>query len=332
MNYSIDQWVIFFFIYCFIGWIWECSYVSIRTKKLTNRGFMRGPVLPIYGFGAVLMVWVGLPLMAHPVIMFFVGLLCASTMEYFTGDIMQRLFKVRYWDYTGCLLNIKGHVCLKASLAWGTFTLLMNYFVHKPIERLVLGVSDNVIHVIAFIGTILFVADYSVAFKTAMELRDVIISMEQFRKELDRMEKRLEVAIAFAEDSRQQAKDAFATKVEDNTAKAKLRMEERMDMLEKRIEEAREKLSAIDLAYEINSKKDELQENIEAKKLEFMQQMMEYKLRNAVMRTRLQESAKRRGVLYRHMIRNNPLVSDNFKEVLDEIKTRVNEHGKKGNE
>ena len=139
MNYSIDQWVIFFFIYCFIGWIWECSYVSIRTKELTNRGFMRGPVLPIYGFGAVLMVWVGLPLMAHPVIMFFVGLLCASTMESFTGDIMQRLFKVRYWDYTGCLLNIKGHVCLKASLAWGTFTLLMNYFVHKPIERVVLG-------------------------------------------------------------------------------------------------------------------------------------------------------------------------------------------------
>ena len=306
--------------------------MSIRTKKFTNRGFMRGPVLPIYGSGAILMVWVGLPLKEHPIIMFFTGLICASTLEFFTGDIMQRLFKVRYWDYTGCFLNLKGHICLKASIAWGCFTIIMNYFAHKPIERAVLGVSDNILHVIVFIITIAFVADYTLAFKTAMELRDVIISMEQFKKELDRMEKRLDVAIAFAEDSRQQAKEEFIAKVEDNTAKAKQRLEERMDELERRIDLAKEKLASIELVEDISNKKDELQEEFETKKQELLHQIAEFKVSNAVMRTRLRENSKRRGALYRHMIRNNPLVSDHFMDTLEEIKYRVNEHGKKGKE
>ena len=329
MSYSLDQWLIFFYIYCFIGWIWECSYVSIRTKKLTNRGFMRGPVLPIYGSGAILMVLVGMPLIDHPVAMFFAGLVCASTLEYFTGDIMQRLFKVRYWDYSKCFLNLKGHICLKASLAWGVFTILMNYFAHKPIERMVLSVSENILHVVVLVFTIAFVADYSLAFKTAMDLRDVIIAMDKFKEELDRMEKRLDVAIAFAEDSRHQATEAFVAKVEDNTAKAKLRMEERMIELENKVEEAKKKLSESKLVDEINNLKEEYNENLEQKRLELLEQISEIKLANAVMRNRLQESAKRRGALYRHMVRNNPLTSERFDEILEEIKIRVNEHKKR---
>lgn len=324
MSYSLDQWLMFFFIYCFIGWIWECSYVSIRTKKLTNRGFMRGPVLPIYGSGAVLMVFVGMPLIKYPVAMFFAGLICASTLEYFTGDIMQRLFKVRYWDYSDCFLNVKGHICLKASLAWGTFTIIMNYFAHKPIEKLVLGITDNVLHTIVFIFTIAFVADYSLAFKTAMDLRDVIIAMEHFRDEMERMERRLDVAIAFAEDSKNQA----IAKAMDNTVKAKLRMEEQMDEIERKVEIAKEKLSAASLMEELSSLKNEYGESMETKRLEMLEQIAEIKLTTVVTRTKLQESAKKRGAMYRHMVRNNPLSSDKFSEVLDEIKIRVNEHKK----
>ncbi len=329
MSYSVDQWLIFFFIYCFLGWIWECSYVSIRTKKLTNRGFMRGPVLPIYGFGAVLMVFVGMPLINYPVAMFFAGLICASTMEYFTGDIMQRLFKVRYWDYTGCLLNIRGHVCLKASLAWGTFTLLMNYFAHRPIERVVLGFTEPVLHVMALLFTALFVADYSLSFKTAMDLREVIINMERFKEELERMEKRIDVAIAFAQDSRQQVKEEIKIKVEDNTAKAKIRLEARMDELERRLEDAKNKLAQMDIVDDLTAKIDEYDENIAIKRQEFMEQIAEFKLYNEVMKNRLRESAKRRGALYRHMISNNPLSSDKFKDTIEEIKELVHEHSLK---
>jgi len=304
--------------------------VSIRTKKLTNRGFMTGPVLPIYGFGAITMVWVGMPLMGQPVAMFFAGLVCASTLEFFTGDVMQRLFKVRYWDYSDCFLNIKGHICFKASLAWGVFTLLMNYFAHKPIERMVLQIPENVLHPLVFVLVMVFVADYSLAFKTAMELRNVIISLEAFREELERMERRMDVAIAFAEDSRHQAKEALIAKVEDSTKQAqeaimskvgdgtkqaKLMLSERMEALEARFEEAREKLTALELEEE-------------KKRQDFLEQIAEYRVNNAVMRKRLEESAKRRGALYRHMIRNNPLSSDKCKEALAEIKAKVEEYKK----
>lgn len=298
MGYLTDQWIFFFFVYCFFGWIWECSYVSIRTKKLTNRGFVRGPVLPIYGSGAVLMVWVGLPLMEHPVIMFFAGMICASTLEYFTGDIMYKLFKVRYWDYSECFLNLKGHICLKASVCWGVFTLATNYYLHKPVERMVLKIPVDYLHLIVMVFLIIFVADYSLAFKAALDLRDVIIAYEQFREELERMEKRLDVAIAFAE---------------DDVNKSKMRIAERVENIEKRFETA-------------------LSENMSPEtKEKLLEQIEEYKKNSALMKARLEDFNKKRNAMLRNMIRNNPLSSEKFSDVLDEIKKKAVEYSRKIN-
>ena len=66
-TYNLTQWLAFFIIYCFIGWCWESSFVSVKKKKWVNRGFMHGPLLPIYGSGAVLILFVSLPFKAHPV-------------------------------------------------------------------------------------------------------------------------------------------------------------------------------------------------------------------------------------------------------------------------
>ena len=331
MSYTFYQWLLFFFIYCFIGWIWECSYVSIRTRKLTNRGFMRGPFLPIYGSGAIVMLIVGLPLKSQPVLMFFAGLICASTLEFCTGEAMERLFKVKYWDYSKCFLNIRGHICFKASMAWGIFTILMNYFVHKPIEKVVLGIPFDVLQILVTALLIYFVADYSLAFKTAMDLRDVIITIEKFKEELDRMEKRLDVAIAFAEDSREQKTQELITQFENNKEEVKQKLEERMNALETKIEVAREKLSATEFVAELESKKEEMAQKAEefaTKREEFLAQLSEIRVSNATMKARLKESAQRRGVMYRNMIRNNPLTSHKFKDALEEIKTRVDEYKK----
>lgn len=323
--------------------------MSIRTKKLTNRGFMRGPFLPIYGSGAIVMLVVGLPLKSQPVLMFFAGLICASTLEFCTGEAMERLFKVKYWDYSECFLNVRGHICLKASLAWGVFTILMNYFVHKPIEKVVLGIPMNVLQIFVTLLLIYFVADYSLAFKTAMDLRDVIIAIEKFKEEMDRMEKRLDVAIAFAEDAREQKVEELIAQFEGNRDEVKQKLEERMNALENRIEIAREKLMAMEFVAELESKKDEINakaeefaadleskkeemkkkaEEFAAKREEFIAQLSEIKITNATMKARLKESAHRRGALYRNMVRNNPLSSHKFKDALEEIKTRVDEYKK----
>ena len=321
MRYTADQWLLFFFIYCFLGWIWESSYVSIRKRKLTNRGFMRGPFIPIYGCGCTLMLFVGMPLMEHPVWMYFVGMISATVMEYITGDMMLRIFKVRYWDYSKAFCNIKGHVCLAASLLWGFFALLMNYVGRVPIEKKVFLIPDEALHIIDTVLLIGFVADFALSFKTALDLRDVIIAMERIKDEVDRMEKRVDVVIAFADDALSQAKSQISDRVEEQ----RLLTEERMDELEKRIETAREKLSELDVRLTMEDSLDKAGESILKKRQEFLDQISEYRVYNEHMRRRIMESAERRGALYRNMIRNNILSSDRFNDSLDEIRKRVEE-------
>lgn len=277
------------------------------------------------------MLFVGLPLKEHPVYMFFAGLLAASSLEYVTGAAMEKIFRVKYWDYSECFLNLKGHICFKASMAWGTFTLVLNYFLHMPVERLVFMIPSETLQIIVVIIQVYFVADFSLAFKTALDLRDVIIALEKFRDELDRMEKRLDVAIAFAQDSREQALEELAARLEENRKRleenreqAKQRLEERMDVIEERMETAKEKLASMEVIADIEGKYEELKE----KREELQNSITEMRVANALMRSKLRESAKRRGVLYRNMIRNNILATGRFKDSLDEIRSMVEEFKK----
>lgn len=128
--------LLYFFFYSFVGWIWESSYVSILTKRLTNRGFLTGPMLPIYGIGAVVMLCATYPVQSSDVGIFLLGLIAATMLEYVTGVVMEALFQVRYWDYSDKKFNIQGHICLSSSLAWGVFTLLLIRVVHPRISAL----------------------------------------------------------------------------------------------------------------------------------------------------------------------------------------------------
>ena len=116
-SYTIVQWLFFFYFYCFVGWCIESAYVSVRTRKLTNRGFMRGPFLPLYGSGAIMMLVVSMPFQDNILMVYAAGCVGATVLEYVTGVIMEALFKVRYWDYTKNKFNFQGHICLGTSLS-----------------------------------------------------------------------------------------------------------------------------------------------------------------------------------------------------------------------
>ena len=133
-HYTVIQWLFFFYFYCFCGWCFESTYVSIKTKKLTNRGFMRGPFLPIYGSGAIMMLVVSMPFKDSLILTYIAGCIGATALEYVTGVTMEALFKVRYWDYSKNKFNFQGHICLGSSLAWGFLTILMTEFVHVPVD------------------------------------------------------------------------------------------------------------------------------------------------------------------------------------------------------
>ena len=121
-TYTTVDWLMFFYIYCFLGWCFESTYVSIQHKKWINRGFMRGPFLPLYGSGAVIMLFVTIPVRDNVFLTFLFGAVGATILEYFTGAAMEALFKVRYWDYSNNRFNLNGHICLGTTIAWGFLT------------------------------------------------------------------------------------------------------------------------------------------------------------------------------------------------------------------
>ena len=139
MIYTFCQWLFFFYFYCFLGWIWETCYVSVLKGHWVNRGFMRGPFLPIYGSGAIIVLIFTLPYRTNAVAVFYMGMISATIMDYVTGVVMEKLFHVRYWDYSNQKLNLNGHICLTSSLAWGVFSVLLTMHGHKPVENMVLG-------------------------------------------------------------------------------------------------------------------------------------------------------------------------------------------------
>ena len=138
-SYTFRQWLSFFYLYCIFGWCFESAYVSLKQLRPVNRGFLKGPWLPLYGSGAILVLWMTLPFQNSPVEVYVVGLVGATVLEYFTGEAMVRLFKVRYWDYSNQHFQYKGHICLSSSIAWGFLSIAMVYGIQPQVERFVFG-------------------------------------------------------------------------------------------------------------------------------------------------------------------------------------------------
>lgn len=174
MNYSLNEWVLLFFSYAFIGWIWECFFVSTTTKELVNRGFLFGPYLPIYGFGALIVIFTTSKVTYNPILVYIFGMLGATTLEYFTGVLMEKIFKVRYWDYSDRKFNIKGHINLLYTLGWGFGSLVLVYFINPKVENFITIFSnENGIILSASLASI-FVVDVIKSTKNALDMRKLL--------------------------------------------------------------------------------------------------------------------------------------------------------------
>lgn len=237
LSYEVWQWVLFFFIYCFLGWVWETVYVSAKSGKFENRGFMNGPFLPIYGSGAIVILFVAIPVRNNILLVFVFGMIAATILELVTGICMEKLFHVRYWDYSYRKIQYKGYICLVSSIAWGVFSCLMIFGFHKPIERFVLSIPDTLGQTLALILNIVNVADFATSFKTAMELRNMLITSEDVRKQIDRLERRAEIVEVFMADSAEKASEELRDHISDIIDRITLSREEAQAELSKIIAE-----------------------------------------------------------------------------------------------
>jgi len=186
-SYSVSQWLLFFYIYCFIGWFYESLKVSLEEKKFVNRGFLRIPFLPIYGFGALVMLISTLWVKENPTLVFIFGALSASILEYFTGTIMEFIFKVKYWDYSKVKYNIKGRICLLTSCLWGFFTLLLMYQLHELVEKVAFYFSDIGLIITVTIISLIFVADSFYSIKTAINLKTVLLRLTELKEDVEQI-------------------------------------------------------------------------------------------------------------------------------------------------
>lgn len=197
MDYSFSMWLFFFYFYSFLGWVWETCYVSVLQTKWVNRGFMHGPFLPLYGSGAVIVLVTTLPFRDQAWLVYIVGMVSATILEYFTGVAMERLFHVRYWDYSSQILNLNGHICLSSSLAWGLFSVLLTLYGHNPVEHLAMRMNSNLLEVIVFLLTVYISIDMAESVREAINLKEVLISLEENNEDFRHISKHIEVVSAF---------------------------------------------------------------------------------------------------------------------------------------
>ena len=194
--YTPGQWALLFFFYCFCGWVWESCYVSAKQRHWVNRGFLRGPLLPIYGSGAIIILFATLPVADNFWLVYFLGMLAATALEYVVGAVMEQLFKVRYWDYTKQPFNLHGYICLTSSIAWGFFSDLLIYVIHPPIDKLLHKLPALLVNPLAAVIAVLFIMDTVKSTKAAIDLREVLTKLTEENAELRRLAKKAEAAQA----------------------------------------------------------------------------------------------------------------------------------------
>lgn len=302
-EYTITQWLFFFYFYCFFGWIFESTYVSIKSRKFVNRGFMRGPFLPIYGSGAIMMLVASMPFQDHLVLTYFAGCVGATALELVTGIAMESFFKVRYWDYSNQRFNYKGHICLSSTVAWGFLTILMTEFLHKGVERLILAVPYGIVTALTAVVSVYIIVDFTLSFKTALDLRDVLIGLEKAKAEMERIQKRLDVIVAVANDE-----------IEHRRQENSMRMDELMEHIERRFSTVKERMR-------LNP--SEFMEEVR-------EEISELRSRYTIEKEHRMQFRHLKDFYQRNMIKGNPgMYSKRFGEALEELKKAAEERRSK---
>lgn len=127
----------FFIIYAFLGWCCEVIFAGVTTGEFVNRGFLNGPLCPIYGFGVILVVSILSPIKENILLLFLGSVILTSLLELVTGWLLEKLFHAKWWDYSDTPFNIGGYVCLKFSILWGLACMMIISIIHPIVTNFV---------------------------------------------------------------------------------------------------------------------------------------------------------------------------------------------------
>lgn len=154
----LPQMVIIFALISFGGWVYETIYCSVVEGEFTKRGFLFGPTCPIYGIGAIA-EWLVLGQISDPIIVFIIGAVLATVIEYSTGLFLERRFKKKWWDYSMFKFNLHGRICPQASAVFGAFSVTSVFVLVPTMLNILMIFSKHTISVVAFIVVTLYFLD-----------------------------------------------------------------------------------------------------------------------------------------------------------------------------
>ncbi len=163
-KYEITSIILFFFIFAFVGWLWEVGLFLFEKGVLINRGAMYGPWLPIYGVGCTVIILltkfkVFRKMLKKPLITFMVIMIVCSTIEYLTSWYIEATKGVKYWDYTGIFFNLNGRICLESTLFFGIGGSLCVYIIAPLLEKLIQKLNKKVKIIVCIVLVIIFMFD-----------------------------------------------------------------------------------------------------------------------------------------------------------------------------
>lgn len=153
-----------FFTYSFLGWCTEVAFAAVRQRKFVNRGFLNGPLCPIYGIGVTVVVVLLEPYTDYLLILYLTSAFLVTVLEYITGALLEKVFHHKWWDYSGMPLNIKGYVCIPFSLIWGLACVVIVKLIHPFIYKVLSLIPEGIgILLLAVICTLMIVDIYVTA-------------------------------------------------------------------------------------------------------------------------------------------------------------------------
>ena len=244
-GFSLYQVFAYFLIYSCLGWCLEVIYAAVTTGQLVNRGFLNGPVCPIYGFGMVIVLFALTPLSHSLLLLYLGGVILPSALELVGGWALYKLYHTRWWDYSDYPFNIGGYICLEFSLLWGVGTLIVMKLVHPIIADAVALIPPLVGLVLMFLLYAIYAAD---TIATAFAASDLA-------RDLDALEK--------VADSMHAVSDAMTELLGTNAMAMDQKMDESRLQFKLAAAEARDnaaKLNARDAAAAMRAKADEAME------------------------------------------------------------------------
>nr|WP_302665641.1 hypothetical protein [uncultured Agathobaculum sp.] len=289
-DYSASQWLLIFYLYCFLGWCFESTVVSVQQRRFVNRGFLRGPMLPIYGFGATILLHVSLPLYNRPIELFFASMFAATVFEYIVGVLMEKLFKVKYWDYSTHRFQFQGRICLQSSLCWGFLGLILARVIHPPVETIVVVLPFGLLIVVDILLSVAFASDVVVSVRTALDLARMLEELDKLREQGVELRQQLSET-ALVQLTR------LSYRVDEARGEWSEKMDGAREQISERVDDAREQIS--DAKEQILARLDELQ-------------------------NRFDEQAANLGRIRKSMLRGNPTArSARYDAVLQRLKKRI---------